>query len=72
MALVSDESIVCETSPEVLMTANATPHVKFNGRTPRRQLRHVELQDIDATRIINSLGGRSARTWPSTRTTSHV
>ncbi|MCA0435049.1 MAG: hypothetical protein M9891_14570 [Austwickia sp.] len=52
------------------MTTNATTHV--TTRTPRRQLRHVELQGIDATRIINSLAGRNARTWPTSRTTTHA
>ncbi len=30
----------------------------------RRQMRHVELQGIDASRIISSLSGRNGRTWP--------
>ncbi|SEW43986.1 hypothetical protein SAMN05421595_3107 [Austwickia chelonae] len=31
----------------------------------RRQLRHVELQGIDASRIISSLSGRNGRSWPT-------
>ncbi|QQS01766.1 MAG: hypothetical protein IPK37_04975 [Austwickia sp.] len=54
------------------MTANATTHANATPRTLRRQLRHVELQGIDATRIINSLSGRGARTWPTSRTTTHA
>ena len=54
------------------MTANATTLPNGSTRTTRRQLRHVELQGIDASRIITSLSGRSARTWPTSRTNSHV
>lgn len=54
------------------MTANAMTHASTATRTPRRQLRHVELQGIDATRIINSLAGRGTRTWPTSRTATHA
>lgn len=54
------------------MTANATTHANHAPRSIRRQLHHVELQGIDATRIINSLSGRQARTWPTSRTTTHA
>ncbi len=38
-------------------------------RTSIRQMRHVELQGVDASRIIQSLTARSGRGWPTaTRT----
>ena len=54
------------------MTANATTHATSPSRTLRRQLHHVELQGIDASRIITSLAGRGGRAWPTTRTTTHA
>ncbi len=39
-------------------------HARRETRGSRRQMRHVELQGVDATRIVNSLSARGARGWP--------
>lgn len=54
------------------MTANTMTQMTTPTRGARRQLRHVELQGIDATRIITSLSGRQARVWPTNRTNTHA
>ncbi len=51
-----------------MTAASMTTHPQAT-RGHRRQLHQVELQGLDASRIITGLSGRGGRTWP---TTSHV
>ena len=39
-------------------------HARQETRGSRRRIRHVELQGVDATRIVNSLSARGGRGWP--------